>query len=116
MASTSKRGAFMRILVSAPNNDLSQDHVEQIHKDLEKVERRLAGWTEEVTTEVRVSKPDPGAPGYHVVMELHYGRNHLIAKTDHGDIGQAVRTAREEIIRQVNDRSRGGHSSFAKGM
>ncbi len=106
----------MRILVSAPNNDLTQRDVDQIHKDLEKIDRRLSDWQQEVTAEVRVSQPDGGIPGHHVVLELHYGRNHLIAKTDSADLGQGVREAREEVLRQINDRSRGGHSSFAKGL
>jgi ribosome-associated translation inhibitor RaiA len=106
----------MRILVSAPNNGLAKGDVEQIHKDLEKIERRLSDWHQEVTAEVRVTKPDGGMPGHHVVIELHYGRNHLIAKEDGTDVGLAVRTAREEILRQIKDRSRGGHSSFAKGF
>jgi hypothetical protein len=50
-----------------------------------------------------------------VILELEYRRNHLMAKSTHTDMGQAVREAREEILRQVNDRSRGGHSSFTKG-
>jgi hypothetical protein len=29
-------------------------------------------------------------------------------------MGQAVRRARDEILRQINDRSRRGHSSFTK--
>ncbi len=107
----------MRILVSAPNNGLNKGDVDQIHKDLEKIERRLSDWHQEITAEVRVTRPEGGIPGHHhVVIELHYGRNHLIAKEDNSDVGQAVRTAREEILRQIKDRSRGGHSSFAKGL
>jgi hypothetical protein len=38
-----------------------------------------------------------------------------VAKADHPDMGQAVRAAREDVMRQINDRSRRGHSSFTKG-
>ncbi len=50
-----------------------------------------------------------------MTIELDYGRNHLIAKAEHADVGQAVREAREELLRQINDRKRGGHSARAKG-
>lgn len=106
----------MRILVSAPSKDLSQQQIDSIYKDLEKIDRRLADWKEDPTAEVRINKPDPGAPTHEIVMELHYGRNHLIAKEVHADVGQGVRAARDDLIRQINDRSRGGHSSFAKGL
>jgi hypothetical protein len=51
-----------------------------------------------------------------VTLDLHYGRRHIIAKAQHDKIGQAVRLVRDDILRQINDRSRGGHSSFTKGM
>ena len=103
----------MQIRVSAPDDELSQQDVDGIHRDLEKVARRLNDFKEEVNANVRVRK-DGGAPGHHVTVELDYGRTHLIAKAENGDLGQAVREAREELLRQINDRSRGGHSSFAK--
>jgi hypothetical protein len=31
-------------------------------------------------------------------------------------MGMAVREAREELLRQINDRKRGGHSARAKGL
>jgi hypothetical protein len=31
------------------------------------------------------------------------------------DVGPAVREARDEILRQINDRSRGSHSEYSKG-
>lgn len=105
----------MRITVSSPGIELSQTDVDNVERDLEKISRRLADFREEVTAEVRINEIERKPPGFHVVMELHYGPNHLIAKTDHPDMGQAIRVAREEILRQVNDRGRGGHSSFAKG-
>lgn len=106
----------MRITVSAPGNDLSQSDIDNIERDLEKIDRRLVDFKEEVAAEVRINEIEGKPPGFHVVIELHYGPNHLIAKTDHVDMGQAIRTAREEILRQVNDRGRRGHSSFAKGL
>ena len=104
----------MRIAVSAPGNHLEQDEITAIERDLEKIDRRLKDFKEEITASVRVTDAEGPAPGHHVVLELDYGRTHLIAKTDNADVGMAVREAREEILRQINDRSRGGHSSFAK--
>ena len=104
----------MRIAVSAPGNHLEEDEITAIKRDLEKIDRRLKDFKEEVTASVRVTEADGRVPGHHVVLELDYGRTHLIAKTNNPDVGMAVREAREEILRQINDRSRGGHSSFAK--
>jgi ribosome-associated translation inhibitor RaiA len=104
----------MRIAVSAPGNHLDPDEVEGIERDLDKIDRRLKDSRQEVSATVRVTTADGSAPAHHVVIELDYGRNHLMAKADHADVGQAVRAAREELLRQINDRSRGGHSQFAK--
>ncbi len=104
----------MRLRVSTPGNELKASQVEGIEKDLEKIDRRLAGFKEEVAAEVRINDRD-GSPGFDVVLELHYGPNHLVAKAHHEDLGQAVRATREEVLRQINDRSRGGHSSFSRG-
>ncbi len=104
----------MRIRVSAPDEDLTQEDHDSIHRDLEKIERRLHDYREEVRADVRV-RSDGGAPGHHVTIELGWGRNHLRAKAENGDLGQAVRQAREDLLRQINDRSRRGHSSMAKG-
>ncbi|MDQ3962990.1 MAG: HPF/RaiA family ribosome-associated protein [Actinomycetota bacterium] len=103
----------MRISVSAPGDDLTQTELDRIEADLAKIDRRLNGFTEEIAAVVRVT-PRPKSKGHHVVVELDYGRTHLIAKAENDDIGIAVREAREELLRQINDRSRGGHSSFAK--
>lgn len=107
----------MRISVSAPGQELTQSDRDGIQADLEKIDRRLNGFNEEVQADVRISHAQngQGVPGHHVVLELHYGPNHLIAKTENPDIGIAVRAAREDILRQINDRSRGGHSSRLKG-
>ena len=104
----------MRISVSAPGRNLEANDVQGIERDLEKIDRRLKDFKEEVTASVRVSDAQGSAPGHHVVIELDYGRNHLVAKAESKDVGQAVRVAREELLRQINDRSRGGHSDFAK--
>ncbi|MGH2734715.1 MAG: hypothetical protein ACRDKZ_03970 [Actinomycetota bacterium] len=103
----------MRISVSAPGNNLTDVEVERIHQDLDKIDRRLKDFREEVAATVRITDMD-GAPGSNVVLEVDYGRTHLIAKAAHGDLGQAVREAREEILRQINDRTRRGHSSFSR--
>lgn len=101
----------MLIRISAPGTDLSDSDRSQIEEDLQKIQRRLPN--REIEAEVRV-KNGEGRVGYHVVVELDYGRKHLTAAEDHTDLGQAVRTAREDLLRQINDRSRRGHSSFAK--
>jgi ribosome-associated translation inhibitor RaiA len=102
----------MHIRVSSPGVDLKQASIDEIERDLEKVDRRLSDW-KEVFAEVRVTNGNPITKN-HVVIELEYGRNHLIAKADNPDIGLAVREAREDLLRQINDRARGGHSSFSK--
>jgi ribosome-associated translation inhibitor RaiA len=107
-------GNDMHIRVSSPADHLSSAEVDGIHKDLEKIDRRLHEFRE-VTAEVRV-QPDGGIPDKHVTVELHYGRHHLVARAHHSDTRQAVRKAREELLRQINSHSRGGHSSFAKGV
>ncbi len=103
----------MRIAVSSPGKQLTDADIDAIEKDLEKIDRRLQG-IDEVYAEVRINGSGSGAPGFSVTLELEYRNNHLIAKTQHNDMGQAVREAREEVLRQINNRSRGGHSSFAK--
>jgi ribosome-associated translation inhibitor RaiA len=104
----------LRITVSAPGHNLDRAQLDGIDTDLEKIDRRLKDFKEEVTAEVRVGDARGPAPGHHVTIELSYGRTHLIAKAENADVGVAVREAREELLRQINDRSRGGHSQFAK--
>ncbi|MGH2730485.1 MAG: HPF/RaiA family ribosome-associated protein [Actinomycetota bacterium] len=104
----------MRIRVSSPGNRLTDRDKDAIEQDLAKIERRLNDFKEEVTVEVRI-EGNRSTPTHKVTLELRYGRNHLIAKADQADVGQAIREAREEILRQINDRSRRGHSSFTKG-
>ena len=108
----------MRIRVSSSNNTLKEADVEGIKRDLEKIDRRLHEFKEEVSADVRVNPAQRvgSGPGHQVVIELNYGRTHLLAKAENGDMGQAVREAREELLRQINDRKRGGHSSRAKGL
>jgi ribosome-associated translation inhibitor RaiA len=103
----------MELKVSSPGNKLSDEDVDRIQRDLEKIDRRLHNF-DPVYAEVRINGGD-GPAEFHVTLELEYGRNHLIAKADSGDMGHAVRAAREEILRQINDRSRGSHSQYAKG-
>jgi ribosome-associated translation inhibitor RaiA len=103
----------VRISVSAPGHDLDSDAHSSIERDLEKLARRLHQH-DDAATRVRLTEGSP-AEGWHAVLEVDYGKTHLMAKSTNGDMGQAIRAAREEILRQVNDRSRGGHSSFSKG-
>jgi ribosome-associated translation inhibitor RaiA len=102
----------MLVRIASPSIDLSDSDRRRIEEDLQKIQRRLPN--RDVQAEVRV-KDGEGQLGYHVVIELDYGRTHLSATEDHSDVGQAVRSAREDLLRQINDRSRRGHSSFAKG-
>lgn len=102
----------MRISVSAPGHDLDEQDHQVIERDLEKLSRRLQQY-EDASARVRLSNGHP--KGLHAVLEVDYGRTHLVASSDGPDLGQAVRASREEILRQVNDRTRRGHSSIAKG-
>jgi ribosome-associated translation inhibitor RaiA len=102
----------MQVKVSAPGNQLNPGDVEGIERDLAKIDRRLNKFGE-IYADVRISKSQ-GAHGHHAVLELQYGRHHVQAKADSTDPRRAVREARDEVLRQINDRSRGGHSSFAK--
>jgi len=99
--------------VIAPDDDLKEQDIERIEKDLEKLDRRLGNY-DLVRADLRIAKN--GGHGREVTLDLHYGRRHVIAKAQHDKIGQAIRLVRDDILRQVNDRSRGGHSSFTKGM
>ena len=107
----------MRIRVSAPGANLKHEEIDAISRDLEKIDRRLQDYKEEVTADVRVTnaQSEGAGRGHRVTIELNYGRNHLLAKAENADVGIGVREAREELLRQINDRKRGGHSSQAKG-
>jgi ribosome-associated translation inhibitor RaiA len=102
----------MDLRIASPGTDLSDGDRDRIEQDLLKLERRLPN--RELQAQVRINAAE-GRVGYHVVVELNYGRIHLSASGDHTDMGQAIRGAREDLLRQINDRSRRGHSSFAKG-
>ncbi|MDQ4142292.1 MAG: hypothetical protein M3198_00870 [Actinomycetota bacterium] len=103
----------MELKVSSPGHKLSDEDIDAIQRDLQKIDRRLHNF-DPVYAEVRISTSE-GPPLFHVTVELEYGRNHLVAKADNADMGQGVRHAREELLRQINDRSRGSHSQYAKG-
>jgi ribosome-associated translation inhibitor RaiA len=109
--SRSSEEVGMLVRIASPGTDLSDGDRARIEEDLLKLERRLPN--RELQAEVRISDGE-GRVGYRVMIELDYGRNHLLSKVDHTDLGQAVREAREDLLRQINDRSRRGHSSFAK--
>jgi ribosome-associated translation inhibitor RaiA len=103
----------MELKVSSPGLDLNQDQLEQIERDLEKLDRRLKDY-ELVYAELRINHTEKGMTTYKSVLELEFGKNHLVASGEHSDMGRAVREAREDILRQINDRSRRGHSDFTK--
>jgi ribosome-associated translation inhibitor RaiA len=105
----------MELRVSAPGNTLTEAEVDRIQRDLEKIDRRLKDY-DLVYAEVRISNSsERGAPTQQVTLELEFGRNHFVAKAEHADIGQAVREARDEILRQINDRKRArSHSDYTK--
>ena len=107
----------MRVRVSAPGSDLKKEEIEAINHDLEKIDRRLQDFKEEVSAHVRIgnAQSEGAGRGYRVTIELDFGRSHLIAKAENADVGMAVREAREELLRQINDRKRGGHTAKAKG-
>jgi ribosome-associated translation inhibitor RaiA len=105
----------MRIRVSAPGQVLSSGDIDRIEKDLEKIDRRLQQDRREAAAQLMISNSsNNGAQGYRVTLEVDHGRNHYRAKAEGADFGQAVRSARDDVLRQINDRSRRGHSSHTK--
>jgi ribosome-associated translation inhibitor RaiA len=103
----------MQLRVSAPGTQLREGDVDRIERDLEKIDRRLSKFPE-VYAEIRINGGDTPAINHQVTLEVEYGRHHLVAKANGSDVGQAVRAARDEILRQINDRSRGTHSDYSK--
>jgi ribosome-associated translation inhibitor RaiA len=102
----------MRIAIASPGIDLSDEESQQIERDLDKVGRRLTK-VDDVSCEVRVNNGQP-AGSFRVVIELHYRANRLVATEEAGDIGMAIRAAREDILRQINDRTPRGHADHSK--
>jgi ribosome-associated translation inhibitor RaiA len=103
----------MELKVSSPGLDLDQERLQRIERDLEKIDRRLKDY-DLVYAELRISHTEKGMTTYKTVLELEFGRTHLLASGENSDMGVAVREAREDILRQINDRSRRGHSDFTK--
>lgn len=103
----------MELKVSSPGLDLGQEQLERIERDLEKLDRRLKDYGL-VYAELRINHREKGAPLYKTVLELEFRRNHLVSHGENADMGVAVREAREDMLRQINDRSRRGHSDFTK--
>jgi ribosomal subunit interface protein len=101
----------MRISIASPGIDLKPAEAQRIEEDLQKIARRLDK-VPEVDVRVRISNGSPQT--FRVVLEVDYRRNHLLATAEAADAGRAVREAREDILRQINDRSRRGHSSRSK--
>ena len=112
-STASNKEDLMELRVSAPGSHLDDAEVDRIEKDLQKIDRRLSRF-DEVFVEVRINKKDSHSPGFDVTLEVQYGKQHVVAGGESADMGQAVREVREDILRQINDKSRGGHSSFAK--
>ncbi|MFP5299182.1 MAG: hypothetical protein ACLGHL_09370 [Actinomycetota bacterium] len=102
----------MQLSVSSPGTKLSTEQVEQFGRDLEKIDRRFRS-PDDAVARLRVSNGKP-QQGYDVLLEVDYTRYHFLAKAKNGDVGIAVREARDDLIRQITDVSRGGHSSIAK--
>ncbi len=103
----------MELKISAPGLDLDDEDRERIARSLDKIDRRLKDF-DLVYAEVRISGRDDGAPVRKVTLEIEYGRNHLVATAEHPEPGQALRQARDSIIRQINDsKPRGSHSDYA---
>src|SRR4051794_11987225 len=103
----------MELRVSAPGMNLKDSDVDKIQRDLEKIDRRLKEY-DLVSAHVRING-NGGAPSKKVTVEVEYGRNHLIATAEHSEPGQALREARDEILRQINDHKRAkGHSDYTK--
>jgi ribosome-associated translation inhibitor RaiA len=103
----------MELKVSSPGHKLSDEDIDGIQHDLEKIDRRLSSF-DPVYAEVRISKSE-GPTVYHSTVSLEYGRFKLVAKGESADMRHGVRQAREDLLRQINDRSRGSHSQYAKG-
>lgn len=104
----------MQLSISSPGLDLNTDQVQQIERDLEKIDRRFKT-PDQAMARLRVSNGKP-SEGYSVLLEVDYHRHHFLAKSKGSDMGQTVRDAREDILRQISDTSRGGHSSYTKGQ
>jgi ribosome-associated translation inhibitor RaiA len=104
----------MQLRVSSPGHRLKEEDIDRIQRDLEKLDRRLSK-IKEVYVECRVNNRDGSAGGYNVVLEVEYRRNRVVATGEDRDMRTAVINAREDALRQINDRSRRGHSSFSKG-
>ncbi|HVL63956.1 MAG TPA: HPF/RaiA family ribosome-associated protein [Actinomycetota bacterium] len=102
----------MFIRIAATGGELSDNDVDQIQKDLGKLERRLKGGKEPYL-DIHVSGDD-GAPTRKVTLRLEYGPNQLVATAEEADVLLAVRQARERLLRQIEREGRGGHADHAK--
>ncbi len=101
---------FMK--VSSPGVDLADSDVDRIEQDLEKIDRRLKKY-DDVYLEVRVGHESEATTSA-VTLELDYGPNHLVATSQGADLGQALRDARDDLLRQINKGQRGSHSDYSK--
>ena len=104
----------MYLRVSSHGVTLRNGDVDRVERDLEKLDRRLRRYAD-VSAEVRINGDDTAGARRRVTLEVECGRHHLVAKTENADMGHAVREARDEVLRQINDRSRGSHSEYSKG-
>lgn len=102
----------MQIAIVTPGVELEPATKARFEDDLAKLARRL-GNDESATCNAKLNRGDRNL--VHVVLEVHQGKHHYLAKSDDEDANFALRKARDEVIRQLNDHSRGGHSQYAKG-
>ncbi len=103
----------MQLSISSPGTNLKPDDVEQIERDLEKIDGRFRS-PDDAFAKLRVTNGNPKL-GYDVLLQVDYHKYHFLAKAHNNDMGMAVREAREDVIRQIADVNHGGHSSMAKG-
>ncbi|MBA2726014.1 MAG: HPF/RaiA family ribosome-associated protein [Actinobacteria bacterium] len=102
----------MQIAIVTPGVELEPATKDRFEDDLAKLTRRL-GNDETAVCNAKLNRGERNL--VHVVLEVHQGKRHYLAKSDDKDANLALRKARDEVIRQVNDHSRGGHSQYAKG-
>lgn len=103
----------MEFRVVSPGEPLTDDELSQIEDSLKKIGQRLKRVEnyKDVWAEVHISKD--GSTTRKVCIELRYGRNHFVAKAEHQRPLVALREARDELLRQINDSSRRTHSSLS---
>lgn len=100
----------MIVRIASPDEELDERMVAGIEQDLEKVERRLSA-RDEVYLDIGLGRE---GVAQRATLKIEYGRNHLVSTGEGPDARAAVREAREDLLRQINDRSRGGHADHQR--